>query len=353
LKEKFPGTLTDGFWVQVSADERKEATDAVPDGSAAAASAIHKISEAGQLLTGLALLRQKGFDIGSIVSSAGGPGHFRVNDVDDVKGVSLQGLGDVKAETPVVAVSAFLSDWSHARVADVVEHFAGWKEHRVFSAASAKLLGCKASVLKGLISCSSLVQSSHPVVGKIDIFLKPVRKVVSTVDAPSGSIMLSPDTLSIKVEDKASSDITCGYNADGVLEVRVIDVIGEREFDPFPLNAFVLSSAVSPTAMSPFWFVTSSSDQEAVNMKFGWHTVQSLEGTDWAGDVELSGPAKKRLRKGDVAGEAVLERRVLVPCLVNSKAISVGDELVCYRPAAAPRPKKATAISVTQLTRSK
>ena len=83
-----------------------------------AALELYTVSSSGQMMHGLALLRQKGLDKGSVVQEAASDKHFRITDVSEAAAeagehpraatVQLVGLGLAKGEEKNVGVLSFL-----------------------------------------------------------------------------------------------------------------------------------------------------------------------------------------------------------------------------------------------------
>ena len=169
--------------------------------------------------------------------------------------------------------------------------------------------------------------------------------------------MLSPETTGVKVEAR-SAPSHLGYDGEGVLQAMVEEVLENGTASAAtPGYAYLLQACSSDKALAAFWFVGTTADQDKVNMRWAWHHVQYLAGSD--PDAGAAPPASDRSVRRRVGGkslsasaaagpvdERVIDHRVSLPCLVNTVPLAAGDELLCYKPPPATK-KKAPAATIT------
>jgi len=364
LKESFPDARCEHFF-STAMPQQAAAASALDDAAASASVpagtlTLHVVNPDGSLVSGLGLLRQRGFDIGCVATAVNGrPGHWKVVGVDNDR-VQLGGLGDNKDDSGWASVPDFLNDYAVGKAADVVERVAGWFDQQVFLDQEARLLAAKGRVLSSLAVAFEVCGRRSSVRDKVELFAKPAKRMKAATDLAGGSLLLTPDTVSVKVIPREEASAGCGFNADGQLiaQYRCRDSAGNLA-DPFPGHHFVL---LPPSkALAPLWFTLPTSDKTLVNVQWDWLQVSSLTGADFSELALLPPPAKSRKLKirsksadasaNDQPGEEddVADVVVFLPVLVNPLPISRGTELACFRPAASAKSRPAAAIPVSKL----
>ena len=368
LKETFPKAKVDHFWTDelpehpVGADPALGAAAAAAPAKASVAAkalAIHDIGADGSAI-GLGLLRQRGFDVGTIVCRKGVPGHWAITSATE-RLVLLGGLGDLKGENTSVDTNEFVDTYVTAKAGDVEERFSSWSSRRVFAVRDARLLASKALVLSCLNLGADQADARQPLADRIEVFLKPSRKVKALVDLPAGSVILTPDTVNIKVADRTGGPPRCGYTADGGLHALLKHRTGDGSLEEvWTSHDFALLAATSEKAMAPLWFVAASSDRKVVNLQWEWLTVSSVSGSEWE-EVTALPPAKaaktratkkKKDSAPAVEEEPTVNTVVLLPVLTNPRPISKGSDLICFKPPAEAKPRQVAAIAVSKLSKT-
>ena len=383
LRESFPNATVNHFWTEEFPEHlcvKPAAPATVTPGVASGQLRIHEVGEDGILASGVGLLQQKGFDIGSIVQRVGVSGHFQVASAGDTA-VVLQGLGNEKNYTASVAYDVFLKSYQLGKAADVEERIADWEGHAVFSIKEARLLAAKGLVLSSLAVAFEQATARSPVTGQFELLIKPARKLRALKDIPTGGLLLTPDTVSIKVEASADGVVPtrgCGFAADGTLQALVQHRLPDGSLQhTFPEHTFCLNSSTSEKGLAPFWFVTASSDKKAVNVAWDWLVVTAVTGTEWdelpvlprvvreeppakiakkkkedtAASAKGKAKAKAKEEVVDTAEDDIRSTAIYLPVLVNAKPITAGSFLVCYKPPADAKPRQVEAIQPSKLSK--
>ena len=316
--------------------------DSSAGSSAVVALSLYEVNAAGVVVEPLAVLREKGMDIGSFVAKKGTTTVFQIKATVDKK-VKLES-GDVSA---AIEVGTFVDDWVLADPKAQVEKHAGWPGNRVAVSDVAKLTFMKGKVLDAVHSLAITLDTHCTTSSAVDIFMKPTRRVIVARAIAVGGLVLSPDSCNVKVLDEGST-------TDGPSHVEI--TLNPR---PFQDKLFVIMPSTSTEAVSPLWFVGTTSDEAAANMTWGKFAVQSLVGMGFIGRpkpaASISSKVPCRAKTGDKPLADVedkgLSMIVTIPVLVNSKRSQKGDELLVYKAPAAKRPRAVEAISVCKVAK--
>ena len=163
----------------------------------------------------------------------------------------------------------------------------------------------------------------------VDLFTKPVRKVVAKKAFVSRMLVLVPYTKAIKVITKAESQAN---------HVKVT-MTGKN---PLTLSHdAILVPFINAKTLVPAWWVTSVRTTEEANMAWAVITDQSLDTVDVC---QTKGFAKDFVTKAMIFS---IEQKVYIPVLVNTKAIAVGDELTLFTPPSKRASDEPTAAPIT------
>ena len=161
-------------------------------------------------------------------------------------------------------------------------------------------VGYRESICKSIISAtlsSIMMQTTHA--AALSVVTKPIRAVVAEDSFKKGELVLAFESTRISITDIASP-----AKKDLSFDIDIPD-----RFD-LPNKKVVVQAMASESGpmISPSWFVRLSKIDEASNMTMKFHEAS----------YRLSSP------------DAAIEDRIdmLVPYLVNTKAIAPGDELV-------------------------
>jgi hypothetical protein len=324
------------------------------------------VGDEGKTTDPLALLRSKGFDIGSYTgpSAIGASGLYQVLSIDGKTPSPMIVLRDLAADdiTRKVDVHVFLAGWEHRDPKDFVQLHAGWPAGRPSSQATVKSL-----IRRGAIHASlgSLIETAdYEVENRVTIYVKPTRKVEASRDAGVGQLVLLPETNSVK--SKLRSNFLAEEHKNAV----------EVEFEPAELeNQYFLMPCTGSSCCAPLWCVGTTDEPLDANMVWATAKVQMLTGHDFYGAVKPSvgasgrsgsagGPsaqaktkakpkAKSTAKRGPAKGkknalpaelgpgsgdehhsdadDQASEITTVIPLLVNSKSLRKGDILLVYK----------------------
>ena len=162
----------------------------------------------------------------------------------------------------------------------------------------------KVASVKGLITHAIATCTSFAGEPKCMIYKKPMHAVVATGAVKEGAAVLLPESYTVLFQDGAEKPPTTGSS------VEVTDINKDWRFYIMPPHKDL---------HAPFWHV-----QSGANPNMGWKTIAVNVSSKVAG---LKGQACKR------------DTEVMIKCLVNTKAISKGDELTMPEPES-ERPSK-------------
>ena len=333
---------------------------------------LYDVDDTGRTVDPLAVLRSKGFDIGAVVTAIAGENLvasgrsslLRVAAVQTAGGqaqvtLTLYDLGFVGSKAAsareqcgesvplVVPFATFFEEWAIADPKTFVEEHAGWPAHRTIITDTARSLCNKGTILFALGSLAALVDKSFDVLA-LTIYTKPVKKVVSKRFFAVGTLVLLPESTSLKTfkmderpEDGAGVEVKLQGSTVAATEL------------------YYLMPSTAEQNVAPLWFVAPTEDVAKANVVWIEARMSGLCGVDFLGEVspELKTRHLKKTKKmspeeAAVAEEDVATLQVSIPVLVNTLPIEVGTELVVHRQRKAEKKKKdPEAITVTSLAK--
>ena len=222
---------------------------------------------------------------------------------------------------------------------------AGWPAKRVAATSSAALLTQKGLIFSALGTLMQSLEQRHPVVDAVQMLQKPRRMVRAARFIPAGGLVLSPDTMSLKVVSLDTlDDSDMPYN--GSVRVELQPSCKE--------NSFWLAPATAKDGLAPLWFCTATEDDRQRNMEWGTFNVQALFGCDYIGGPTLAERKRRTIGKSaksssSTVSDDVATTWVKIPVLVNSKPLAAGDELFVFRNKRPKREKGPEALTVTRM----
>ena len=356
--------------VAVAGAPAAEAPDAKP--SAVNALTLHEVNAAGQTTDGLNTLRAGGFDLGAVVQHTASKIFYKIvqcerpspaSDADDEDAIDtstvcphdglcvlLQGLGDHQKDTASFAISDFLDGFLLKSAGDVPQKHVGWPTLRVTGLPDFARLRFKGLVLAALGDLTDLINVERPTPADqgVEVYVKPAKKVVARSRIPAGVLLLVPETTGLKVDARAAP-AALGYTSEGLLEVSILRVRpdGQTTDDAVPADGFFLQPCYSDKAMAAFWYVATTSDKNKATVAWTWQSTIVLAGRESDSAMPSAPVARRRLsvkgQASEMGEEAAIELRVGFPCLVNTRLLNAGEEVVCYKPPALPKVQKSPA----------
>ena len=326
--------------------EQKKAAE-----QAAAKVSLYSVATDGTFLDPVALLRQKGFNIGCYAQALARPGQGRppvykiVRVADSAAGSTCRSGGAVVLQdaaapdiTRNLSVKQFLAEYEVANAQALVEKHPGWPEKRASNTAAVQAVQRRACVMMALSHLSA--QPEHDIADVLEIYAKP-RKVEVTHAFSVGALVLFPETHSVKT-----------LAADDVLPQEAWQEVTFLPADEQHRHFLVPSTAND--CVAPFWMVGFVETAAEANMELQHVVVQTIGGHDYlphgivkvpSGRPDSGGeaPAKRRRTSGktdpaataaDSAATSADEPtiwRVKLPIYVNAKPLRVGEPLTVYR----------------------
>jgi hypothetical protein len=308
---------------------------------------LYTVDEKGHAVNALARIREVGIDIGSFVAASLSADVFRVASIggsptDPAIVLEPHGAEPGAGSASNVALQDFLDDWGLRDPKAKVERHPGWPEKRTSATDAAESLFQKGHAISALAILSATIEQHFCPADAVDIFAKPVRKVVAKRDFASNTIVLGPDTMNLKVisgtQDVASDAVE--------LKLKPED----------QLRRFLLYPAVAAESVSPLWCIASTADEDRANVSWTKVSVSALFGIDFVGKPRPAiclAKGRKKAKAPEVANpeDEAISKTVIIPVLMNHKAVSQGDELLIYKAVTAKRPRETHAITISELAK--
>jgi hypothetical protein len=309
----------------------------------------------GTVTDPLALLREKGFDIGShtaearagvsepekIAGASEPQTMYQICSVEEQAGGPHVVLRNVSSETCLreVALQIFLKGWEHRDFKNFVEIHPGWPGKRPMNLPAVQSLVRRGGIVQCLAHLSTF--ANYQAEDRVTIYTKPTRKVEASCPAEIGDVVLLPETNSVKTMTRT-----------GGTEPPANTV--EVHFEPQdPDNQYYLMPCCGLTCVAPLWCVGTTEEQADANMAWTTVKVTFLLGHDFYGPLKpkvgeakaKEQPKAKAKEKGKAAPKkekhkAIVEAAICdegtqsmlaVPVLVNCKPLLKGDELRVYK----------------------
>lgn len=341
LAKAFPTANMEAYAGLWSADVSAPAATLVAP-EATAAMPLYEISEAGERTTVLALLRERGLDVGGTVTSDGGS-FWRVVAVrESAKAVELEAAtasAQGAYERRVVDVGAFCSDYTVADAKAVVVLHPGWPAEPLMLSATALTLRIRGLILAGLSQMAAELQRKHPLQELLVVRQKPVRAVFTKVSAPEGTILLAPETMVVKAVPRSDE------MPPGAVEVACNP--------PDETSRFFLLPAGGNGPCVPMWHVrTTDVQKDATMVMQHWRTSVLVAG-DFEGTTPLAEspgrPARRITAKS--APEDYEKISLAIPVLVNAQGLAAETELVRYVPTGPKKVRIAPEVTLARVSK--
>ena len=288
----------------------------------------------------MAIIRQHGFDIGSAVGIQKATDVWTITGIDGKK-IQLA-AGDART---AVEVAAFVKTWSLKDPKSVEEVHPAWPESRVIQTKVAQTMIVKGQILAAVGHLASAVDLNFKHPACLTVYSKPVRAVKMNSNVPVGGLVLSPDSVNVKVTSDLSS-----FDASAAVRVTV-------EPNPLPDQYDFLAAATATDMMSPLWCVQTTTEEGDANMTWSKYEVQSVTGFDYIGrpnPAKLQGKSvikgKSSLPAGDVEQQGI-STIVSIPLLINRRALKKGESLLVFKAPPAKRPREVEPITVAKLAK--
>ena len=410
LQAAFPKAKVDHFlklWPRASAGTP---TPTTVSAESAAQIALYNLNAAGEVTDVLGRCRAQGMEKGGVVRAGTDDEAYRIISFDeDAKSVALESCADAASRLKVSADS-FLQDYKPFKREAAEEKHPGWPRNRVRKTQLGQTLANKAVALVALDALSGLLDTCNPIEERVDVFVKPARRVVAAKALESRTLVLLPETTNVKAVQEGSDEAeaaasglavevrfappaasglaaeagaaasslaavagaaasgmaaaepaaeeTPGDDAGAFPSVVFSDAGESEEGDPedkaAPSLQYFLMPCAGQECMAPFWLVGSTTDEKKANLGWGEYRVQQLVGADAVGSLKPLAMKRSMRRKSgerpNVEDETV-QKWVDIPVLVSTKRIAAGEELVVYRSAQAKREKAPAPITMAMLAK--
>jgi hypothetical protein len=347
--------------------------------AAAGKLSLYALDEHGTVTDPLALLRSKGFDIGSHtadaadVASGSGIMH-QICSIDETGGEGpFVNLRDVSSEgvfRKVLLVTFLNGGWEHRDFKQYVEIHPGWPGNRPTTLLAVISLARRGSIFQSLAHLAAF--ENYRAEGRVTIYTKPARKVEASCSAAVGEVVLLPETNSVKAMSRE----------------HIVDAPAnslEVHFEPEDSQQyFFLLPCCGVACVAPLWCVSTTEDKGKANMAWTTVKVTILQGHDFYGplqpptgasssskagpkeaakkEVKSKAKAKEKAGKGvgkkslSVEGQADIvdegtQTMIAIPVMVNSRALSKGDELKVFKEKPKAKDREVQPIKIASLAK--
>ena len=248
------------------------ATEGMKVGSASASSGAGlKLSEfkEGVSLDGVAMLRQKGYDVGDIVARKGSDVLFKVRDVQmGVKEfeVHLDHMSDsnVVQRAPL---ESFVGLFRKGKESEGVAKHPGWPANRPQASIVYAMHVAKCHIASAIAFCGTCDTNE----GIIEVFSKPSRTVKVLGHVAKGSLVMVPESLKIS------------HVVDSAPVPHGAQVIG---FGPvcelLAGSTFFVTTCFTDDFVCSAWAVKTTTDQAKANMAWESADVTQVSVAEWA-----------------------------------------------------------------------
>jgi len=309
------------------------------------------INDKGDVTDARCQLRSAGFDVEAMVARKSDPTTVykivSISGTVDTGSVRLQKHPLVKADLPATFdVSEFLGFFTLVDARTIVELHPGWPACRSSKTDLGRGLRMKGTVIAALGVLVELLEPDGGHVPKVEVQLKPQRRVLSKAAVDAFSVFFPPETTNVK---SFTDDAKATASPEELASLWPVQCE-----PPCPGYSFYLGGATQAENMAPAWYVRRTTNEAEANVRLTPVDVQILAGIDFL-ETEIAAPHLKRrklVKKTPVpttADEQVADLKITLPVMTNHKALKVNEELVLYRPATAKKAREAAAITMSTL----
>jgi hypothetical protein len=330
--------------------------------------ALYEQDSRGKVVDPLALLRSKGFDIGSHSAAKETYVMHQIVAIESEATGSIVVLRNSSDSSLArrVALADFMAGWELRDLKNLVELHAGWPAKRPSTSDACKSLAGRGVVFYGLAHL--MMTTDFGADGKVAIYSKPVRKVEATCHSAVRTLGLLPESTAVKMLPRGEIPPA------GAAEVRFVPDSADYKYYLMPCTA--------GDSVAPYWCINTTAKADEANMSYASVEVTCMAAHDFSGKllpggdrpesvvapVPVAAPVGKGRGKAPKApkaskakagaavvsvadvdgdGEARDDRathsRLIFPYLLNTKPLSKGEELLVYK-AAAPLKRALEAV---------
>ena len=302
---------------------------------------LAEINAEGEVETPIWMIRQKGFDLGSVITyptTNAAPsvrGTYVITDTNALDSkVHLKALGGT--EERLVSAKDLLNLAEPGKAGEVEVVHPRWPSGRCLEQRSVQQTLWAALGQCALHSLSASLTNS--VSDQCEMLLKPQRCVRLKVDVAPGALALLPEgKVMFYPKEKAAAQLKSGAVELKLGGNKTSGPSGEEGMVAVPLHGGMESAA-------PWWFVSITREASDANVELVTYRVNQC------GACDPMGPNASMPRTG-LAAEEALTTWVNVPVLVNRMALAAGTVLKRFVPKAQDEPKDPKAITVSQVAK--
>ena len=309
---------------------------------------LAKINAEGQVETAIWMIRQKGLDLGSVVTypttnaaenAVGDPDANRerasyvitnTNALDST--VTLTALG--ASEQRTVSAKDLLEFAELGKAGEIEVLHPSWPSGQCL-----KHVSVSQALWVGMGQCAlhTLAASlTNSVSDQCEILLKPQRCVRLKQSVAAGAMALLPEGKAVYyTKEKATHALKSG-----AVELH----LGVHTGPSGSEGVVAVQPLSGMDSAAPWWFVTTTREASEANVDLVTYRVSQVGGCDPVGKNQA-------LPKDGLAAEAAKTFWVEVPVLVNKTALEAGAVLRRYVPRGPEEPKDPKAITVSQVAK--
>ena len=251
----------------------------------------------GTLDDPLAEIRKAGFDLGVAVepitirkegeeASAPASATYVITAASrtEAGGNKFVKLKDQAGAETVVPLTEFVEHYTiaGAKKKKTREVADGWPQQAGADSDALKVLASKGAIAEALLvgaRCAAGVAGDGGIARYVDVLKAPARSVVATREIPPNSLVLTPDTLTVRFTeqtewDKATPEDRKKMGLKVGLKTQPANDFRSRMMDLAKPGIFTLSPTCNKDFVTPFWIVGGNRVTDAAKCNMAWSTIR-------------------------------------------------------------------------------
>ena len=318
--------------------------------SSAADLRLYELDAQGNSVSGVARLREKGFDKGSLVTLLEPPAEYAQTDVFKVVGIDNKVhlcLCDDATRVFEFTVDLFIDTASNAAGAliDREVFHPAWPNKRIMYLPAVAQAFARARVWSALETLSTVYADRAPEL--VDILVKPKKEIRSKGSIAPGELVLVPEATGMKLLRGAEA-------IEEASKQNAVEVLIPSPPKGFTGDRIFLTGANVDAACAPFWSVDCTERIDEVNLEPVHMRIQCVSGGDAVDEQHAGEPAVRQAEMHETLGaltdeDANISNCVIIPVLVNSQAVDPGEPLRTMKVDTAKKRKVTATIGIGKI----
>ena len=176
----------------------------------------------------------------------------------------------------------------------------GWPEQAAAASDALKVLASKGAIAEALLvgaRCAASVAGDKGIARYVDVLKSPARSVVATREIPPNSLVLTPETLTVRFTeqgdwDKATPEDRKKMGLKVSLKTQPANDMRSRMMDLAEPGLFSLVPHCSKDFQTPFWIVGANRVTDAAKCNMAWSSyhVTPTAVLEWNGPCAPAAP---------------------------------------------------------------